>query len=150
VFTSINDNSVGGVTGNGSPTAGDWGGLQLSYADSSDRFKNVVLEYASTAISVGVLSALEVVDTEFSNNDAAFDVQGTSDNDPALAVLPCVPLYLSFIDATNDWFGVHGILWHMRPESGEATCRLVSDCLQACRREVLVRGLKKVRVQNRV
>ena len=30
VFTSLNDNTVGGTTGTGSPEAGDWGGINVS------------------------------------------------------------------------------------------------------------------------
>ena len=51
VFTSINDNSVGGVTGSGSPAAGDWGGIEVSGAGSVD-LEDTTIAYAATALVV--------------------------------------------------------------------------------------------------
>ncbi len=50
-FTSINDNSIGGSGGSGSPKAGDWGGIYASGSGSVD-LENAKLEYASTALAV--------------------------------------------------------------------------------------------------
>jgi hypothetical protein len=52
---------------------------------------------------------LHVTHIEFAYDTAAFDVQSTTDRDPVLAALPCVPPYLSFVDATDDWFGATGL-----------------------------------------
>lgn len=51
---------------------------------------------------------LPITYSVFSHNDAAITVQGTTDNDPVLGALSCVPPYLSLVDATTDWFGSTG------------------------------------------
>ena len=58
-FTSVNDNSVGGATGSGSPAAGDWGGI---YVTSGGQFDGDVatLSYASTALSVDSASSASI------------------------------------------------------------------------------------------
>ncbi len=108
VFTSINDNTVGGDTGNGSPAADDWQGIELGAGQASTQFSYDVFEYAAAAIQVSLLDALPITDSVFSYNNAAITVQSTTDNDPVLAALPCVPPYLSVVDASTDWFGSTG------------------------------------------
>ncbi|MGD0834272.1 MAG: hypothetical protein ABSA40_07595, partial [Candidatus Dormibacteria bacterium] len=44
-----NDNSVGGATGSGSPTAGDWSGIESSAGGSID-IEHADIDYAATAI----------------------------------------------------------------------------------------------------
>ena len=107
-FTSVNDNSVGGSTGTGTPKPADWAGIELGSLQASSQFDYVVFEYASVAIHVDYLDALPIENSVFSYDTAAITVDGTSDNDPALAALDCVPPYLSFIDASTDWFGSTG------------------------------------------
>ncbi len=109
VFTSINDNTVGGTTGSGNPAAGDWSGIDLGPNEASTRFGYGVFKYAAAAIHVSLLDALPVEDSVFSYNSAAIEVDGTVDNDPVLAALSCVPPYLSVVDASTDWFGVDGV-----------------------------------------
>jgi hypothetical protein len=50
-FTSINDNSVGGTTGSGTPAPGDWEGIHVADGGSA-QLEHTTLEYAATALSV--------------------------------------------------------------------------------------------------
>ena len=50
-FTSINDNTIGGTTGSGSPAAGDWDGIEVENGGSAD-LEDTTLDYAATALSV--------------------------------------------------------------------------------------------------
>ena len=45
-FTSLNDNSIGGTTGSGSPAAGDWGGIYVDGSGNID-FEHANVDYAS-------------------------------------------------------------------------------------------------------
>ena len=69
VFTSVNDNSVGGTTGSGSPVAGDWSGIQVSGAGSIESTDTDV-EYAALAINGTTTGNLAV------SNDSFVDVSG--------------------------------------------------------------------------
>ena len=51
-FTSINDNSVGGDTGSGTPAAGDSGGINGSGAGASIDLENDVVDYAEFGVLV--------------------------------------------------------------------------------------------------
>jgi hypothetical protein len=51
-FTSVDDNSVGGVTGDGSATATDWIGITVVDGGSADLLGTTV-EHATTALTVG-------------------------------------------------------------------------------------------------
>ena len=50
VFTSINDNSVGGATGTGSPKAGDWGGISLDGSGAAN-LQESHIQYFSQGVS---------------------------------------------------------------------------------------------------
>jgi hypothetical protein len=76
IFTSINDNSVGGSTGSGSPAASDYndaiglngGTVDITYA---------TYEYASTAIddlNGSDSSTITISNSSFSNNDTGSDI----------------------------------------------------------------------------
>ncbi|MCL2503352.1 MAG: right-handed parallel beta-helix repeat-containing protein [Coriobacteriia bacterium] len=50
VFTSINDNTVGGATGNGSPVAGNWMGIRFQGSDSNaSSLKHAEVRYAGAS-----------------------------------------------------------------------------------------------------
>ena len=61
-FTSINDNSVGGSTGSGSPAAGDWAGIQASGSGSLD-VEHALVEYGSSVGEPGFGSLVALNDT---------------------------------------------------------------------------------------
>src|SRR4029077_14965285 len=77
-------------------------------ANASDQFISTVFRYASVAVSVSTLEALQVSDSEFAYHTAAFDVAGTTGGNPVLGTLPCVPPYLSVVEVSNSWFGTSG------------------------------------------
>jgi len=47
IFTSVNDNTVGGRTGSGSPGSGEWTGIAVTGAAT---FENVIFTYAAQAV----------------------------------------------------------------------------------------------------
>jgi urease beta subunit len=74
-FTSVNDNSVGGATGSGSPTEGDWMGIAGSTSASLD-LEHTTVEYASTAANFagGSESKVTIDSNTFSLNGTAVSV----------------------------------------------------------------------------
>jgi hypothetical protein len=74
-FTSVNDSGVGGVTGTGSPAAGDWGGINGTTAASID-LENSVMEYATTGVnfSAGSSSKATIDSDTFESNGTAVSV----------------------------------------------------------------------------
>jgi len=66
-FTSINDNTIGGTTGNGSPTAGDWGGISVGQ-EGSLSLEHTDIRYARTGISASGPAAFEVRDSTIENS----------------------------------------------------------------------------------
>jgi hypothetical protein len=107
VFTSVNDNTVGGLTGSG-PTTGEWYGIDISDAAGLDTIDYVQVSWAQTAFAVGQLDALQVDNSQFSNDQAAFAVAATTDISPLLGYLDCLPPYTSFVTGSGDWFGGEG------------------------------------------
>ncbi|MGO9901984.1 MAG: hypothetical protein ACLP0J_20395 [Solirubrobacteraceae bacterium] len=114
VFTSVNDNTVGGSTGSGLPVDNDWAGIAFATATTlSDELDHVFFAYASTAVSVGDLNVLAVTNTQFAYDQAAFAVEQTTANDSVLSIVgaaagDCIPPYTSEIDAITDYFGANG------------------------------------------
>lgn len=109
VFTSLNDDRDSlPPTATAAAQPGDWGGIEFANTSAADVLSYDVFSYASTAISVGLLADLTVSDSVFSYNPASFNVVSTSQVDPGLDLLPCVPPYLATVTATDDWFGLGG------------------------------------------
>ena len=55
IFTSENDNSVGGDTGSGSPAAGDWAGITIASHPASIDLENAVIEYDGLDTNGGIV-----------------------------------------------------------------------------------------------
>ena len=59
VFTSANDNSIGGTTGTGSPAEGDWNGIVASESGTID-VEYTVLEYGTTVVEANNSASVDV------------------------------------------------------------------------------------------
>ena len=71
-FTSVNDNTVGGTTGTGTPTSGDWQGIEANGSGSLD-IEHANVAYAETSIDASAgSSSLIKVDSDY------FHVNGTA------------------------------------------------------------------------
>jgi hypothetical protein len=77
-FTSINDNSVGGTTGTGSPAEGDWQGIVVDASGSAD-IENDINDYASTGINASTGQNVTIEGNMFSSNNVAVDVSAFYD-----------------------------------------------------------------------
>jgi hypothetical protein len=113
VFTSINDDSIGGDSngdgGASKPKPGAYGtAVQFESVDNGSALDHDVFAFAQDAINVQLLDRFTVSDSDFVNNVDAFDVEGTTANDPVLAKLPCVPPYLATMASEGDWYGPSG------------------------------------------
>jgi hypothetical protein len=106
-FTSINDNSVGGVTGSGSPQSAEWAGISVE-PGANFAVNRADLRYAGAAITFRQLSGAVISEDDFVYDREAIAVDGTADEDPVLEALDCVPPYLSFVTAKEDFFGKTG------------------------------------------
>ena len=125
-FTSIDDNSVGGSTGSGSPSPGDWGRIDVTPTGAINlAFTHV--SYASTALNSDTDGDVTVSSSQFAQNTTALDIQatvgtnaaihgnwfdgngtaldGSSDWDPgdASPFFPCQ--YIPTMSATNNMYG---------------------------------------------
>ncbi len=111
MFTSSADDSVGGDTfGDGSTTgtAGDYTtATRFEHPGSSDVVSYAVFKYAASAISIGALGTINVDHTQFANNEAAFDADTTSTENPVLESLApdCLWPYANSIHIAYSWFG---------------------------------------------
>lgn len=113
VFTAIADDSIDGDSnGDGkasSPKPGAYGiAVQFENIDNGSALDNDVFAFATDAINVQLLDRFTVTSSDFVDNVDAYDVEGTTTNDPVLARLPCVPPYLSSMASQGDWYGPHG------------------------------------------
>jgi hypothetical protein len=76
VFTSWQDNSVGGATGNAAPAAGDWSGIYSS--GGTIDLENADVSYSSV-VGSGMVSLKAIADSFISNQgNAAIEVQGAA------------------------------------------------------------------------
>lgn len=106
-FTSLRDDTeIGDTNGDGpltSPAPEDWMGIE--FPDASEvEVSHLKLKYADTAVVVGLLDSMVVLDSDFIENRYAISVAETVDNAPGLAGLPCVPPYLSVATFVRSWF----------------------------------------------
>ena len=77
-FTSINDNSIGGITGSGKPAAGDWGGIYAGTPGSVD-VEHANVSYAFDGVQTYSTGATVLKNDSFSSSQyAAATVDGTS------------------------------------------------------------------------
>ncbi len=65
-FTSLNDNSIGGSTGTGSPAPGDWAGISLFTSGSLD-LEDSVVEYAGTGVDANTTGSVVIKNDTFSS-----------------------------------------------------------------------------------
>lgn len=115
IFTSIADGSrLRGGDSNGvskplAPRPGAYGtAVQFESIDNGSALDHDIFAFANVAINVKQLDHFTVSHSDFVDNVAAFDVEGSEDNDPVLAKLPCVPPWLSFMKSSYDWYGPSG------------------------------------------
>ena len=125
-FTSINDNTVGGKTGIGTPEPGEWEGIAVGN-DGEVNMEHVTVAYATGGLSATTDKKLLVDRDTFAHNATALDISatlgtnaaihvtwfdgnqtalsGTSDWDPgdASPFIPCQ--YIPTMSATENTYG---------------------------------------------
>jgi hypothetical protein len=82
-ITSIEDNSVGGTTGNGTPAPGDWQGIQVSGSASID-LEHANVDYTSTGVSATTSAHVTVEDDKLQENVTALDINATLGTNAAI------------------------------------------------------------------
>lgn len=115
VFTSVNDDKVGGDSnGNtvaSTPKAGDYGtAIQFEHLSGSHSISHVVFEYASDALSYLFMSHdADVSDSDFAHNTDAVDVENTSGPDyNGVGNVKCAPPWFSAVNSNANWFAPGG------------------------------------------
>lgn len=111
-FTSLRDDAeIGDTNGDGmatSPAPEDWIGIE--YPEASEvELDHLKLKFADTALDVGLLDTMVVLDSDFISNRYAISVFETVDNAPGIGSLPCVPPYLSEAVFVRTWFSAFGL-----------------------------------------
>ncbi len=114
-FTSVNDNSVGGATGSGSPKPGDWFGIGSSGAEGSVDLEHVNLSYAYTGLDADGGGETVVRDDAFASQDEGAVAISGSGSAPTLedntsdgsgeAAGPGVPAYIVHGELNADLLG---------------------------------------------
>jgi hypothetical protein len=125
-FTSIDDNTVGGVTGTGTPDSGDWGGIYGQTTASLD-LENADVRYATNGLNLsgGTDSIIKIDNDHFDSNGTAVSLSAAlttnasitdntfTDNSVAIdaesnwstaTISPVECAYLPTINATGNTF----------------------------------------------
>ena len=114
LFTSIDDDSVGGDTNNDGSTEiykNSSPAIRLNYGSSrlDSSIDYAIFNHQQTAVSVSENIELRVKNSKFINTDRAFAVDDAFSFDPALSMyyplLPCAPPYNSIVRVSDTWFG---------------------------------------------
>ncbi len=79
-FTSINDNSVGGDTGSGSPATDDWEGITADGAGSID-IEHADIEYSAIAVSSYGSTSITIVNSTITASEIAVQLVTVSSVD---------------------------------------------------------------------
>jgi hypothetical protein len=117
VFSAISDDKVAGDSnGDGSasaPKPGAYGvAIQFEHINLGQDMpiSHAVFEYATDALSYEFMGhSVTVSNSDFTNNVAAIEVEETSGPDyDAIGDIPCVPPWLTGVNANDDWFGPTG------------------------------------------
>ena len=122
-FTSINDNTIGGTTGSGSPAPGDWAGVSAAPSPQENPtvlLKGVRVLYAATGLAATTNKHVTVESDILAHNSTALDISATLGTNAAI--------HETWFDengvalaGSSDWTGVEPILDGIPLES----CRYV-------------------------
>jgi hypothetical protein len=118
-FTSINDNTIGGKTGSGTPAQGEWQGISAGNEGEVD-LAHVTIDYATTGLSSATDKHVTVRSDVFAHNSTALDISATVGTNAAI--------HETWFDengvalaGSSDWAGVEPMLDGIPIES----CRYV-------------------------
>jgi hypothetical protein len=122
-FTSINDNTVGGATGSGSPAPNDWAGISATPSPQENPtvvLKGIHVRYARTGLAATTNKHVTVESDLFAHNSDALDIAATVGTNAAI--------HETWFDengvalaGSSDWTGVEPMLLGIPIES----CRYV-------------------------
>jgi hypothetical protein len=118
-FTSINDNTIGGKTGSGTPAQGEWQGISAGNEGEVD-LAHATIDYATTGLSSATDKHVTVRSDVFAHNSTALDISATLGTNAAI--------HETWFDengvalaGSSDWTGVEPMLDGIPIES----CRYV-------------------------
>ena len=118
-FTSINDNTIGGKTGSGTPAQGEWQGVSVGNEGEVD-LAHATIDYATTGLSSTTDKHVTVLSDVFAHNSTALDISATLGTNAAI--------HETWFDengvalaGSSDWTGVEPMLDGIPIES----CRYV-------------------------
>ena len=100
--TSINDNTVGGVTGSGDPQPDDWTGIFLNSSGSLN-LQYVTLDYAFAAVNSTTDGNVTLENDVFAHNDDAITITATTGTNAAIHD-DWFDQNSSALNGTSDWW----------------------------------------------